>query len=99
MRLLLLLIVLAAVAFAIYLAVSAHARRRAQAERWRVVTRTAEDGSLRVAVAGPGGERLVKELPPALDGAELTSELRLAREEAFLQAEELNRPAPGERRD
>ena len=57
-----------------------------------MVTRTKEDGTLVVAVGSQGGgERVVRELPPALEGAELTSELRLAREEAQLQADELNR--------
>jgi hypothetical protein len=92
MKLLILVVLLLAIACAVYLVADARAKRSAQGERWRVLTRTAEDGTLRVLVAGPGGgERLVKELPAALEGAELTSELRLAREEAALQAEELNR--------
>ena len=91
-----LLVVLAALALIAYLVLSAQARSRAEAARWRVVTRTASDGTLRVVLEGPeGGERVVKELPPALDGPELTSELRLAREEAHMQAEELNREQRG----
>ena len=84
--------VLAAVALLAWAVMGFQARRSVEQARWRVVTRTAEDGTLRVAIQGPGGgERLVKELPPGLEGPELTSELRLAREEAHLQAEELNR--------
>ena len=86
------LIILAAIAFIVYVVWGATERRRVDAARWRVVTKTASDGSLRVLVEGPGGERLVKELPPGLEGPELTAELRLAREEAALQADELNRP-------
>ena len=67
--------------------------RRPPAPEWRVITRTREDGTLVVAVGSKaGGERVVRELPPGLDGVELASELRLAKEEAQLQAEELNRP-------
>jgi hypothetical protein len=85
-------LVLAVLGLIVWWVLGAQARGRVQAARWRVVTKTAADGSLRVVLEGPGeGERLVKELPPGLEGPELTSELRLAREEAFLQAEELNR--------
>lgn len=60
--------------------------------RWRVVTRTDPDGTLVVALARPGThERVVRALPPALDGYELTAELELAREEAARTAEQLNR--------
>jgi hypothetical protein len=83
------LVVLALLALALYVLLG----RGAKEPEWRVLTRTKEDGTLVVAVGSKrGGERVVKELPPALEGAELTSELRLAREEAQLQAEELNRP-------
>ena len=83
------LVVLALVALALYVLLG---RRPAEPE-WSVVTRTRDDGTLVVTVASRrGGERVVRELPPGLEGAELTSELRLAREEAQLQAEELNRP-------
>ena len=83
------LVVLALLALALYVLLG----RRPPAADWQVVTRTREDGTLVVAVASRrGGERVVRELPPALEGAELTSELRLAKEEAQLQADELNRP-------
>ncbi|HEX2084565.1 MAG TPA: hypothetical protein VHF89_02705 [Solirubrobacteraceae bacterium] len=72
-------------------------RRRADAERWRVVTRTLEDGSRRVVLSGPGGERVVRELPAALDGPALEDELAEARSRAFAEAMRLNQPlaAPG----
>lgn len=64
---------------------------RAQ-RRWRVLTRTQSDGTLVVSVARPGTpERVVRALPPALDGYELAAELELAREEAAMTAEQLNR--------
>jgi hypothetical protein len=82
------LVVLALVALALYVLLG----RRAPEPEWRVVTRTREDGTLVVAVASrAGGERVVRELPPAVEGVELASDLRLAREEAQLQADELNR--------
>ena len=84
-----LLVVGLLLAAAIYVLLS---RRAGPEPAWRVITRTERDGTLIVALRGPeDSERVVKELPPALAGAELTSELRLAREEAELQAEELNR--------
>lgn len=92
MRVVELLAVLAVLALAAWLVLSALSGPRAAAPAWRVVTRTRPDGTLVVAVAGEDGERVVRELPPALEGAELTSELRLARDEAQLQADELNRP-------
>ena len=88
MKLLLILLVLALIAFAVWLLLS----RRRPAPPWEVATRTRSDGTYVVLVRGPGGERVVRELPPALEGAELTAELRLAREEAQAQADELNRP-------
>jgi hypothetical protein len=93
MKLLLLLLVVALVVLAVWLVLTARARQRSVAPAgWRVVTRTLDDGTYVVAVRGEeGGERVVRSLPPALEGAELTSELRLAREEAQLQADELNR--------
>ena len=73
------------------LAAAASAVVRSQ-RRWRVLKRTRADGTLVVAVARPGAtERVIRELPPALEGYELTSELELATEEARLTADELNR--------
>ena len=85
------LVVLALVALAIWFVLSRAAGRPAQ--RWRAVTHTRQDGTYVVGVQGPGGERVVRELPPGLEGYELQSELRLAREEAEAQAAELNRAA------
>ncbi|MBI5106146.1 MAG: hypothetical protein HZB46_14395, partial [Solirubrobacterales bacterium] len=61
------------------------AGRREQGVRWRVDTRTRPDGTLVVAVRrGATDERIVRELPPGMDPAELAAELRLAREDAEL---------------
>ena len=86
------LVVAALLGLAIYVLLGR--REQAQLPEWSVVTRTKEDGSLVVALRGPGGERVIRELPAELSGPDLTSELRLAREEAAFQAAELNR-APG----
>ena len=70
------------------------ARQAQRDDHWRVETSTREDGTLVVSVDGPRGQRrVVRELEPGLDSVELTSELRLAREDARLQADELNRRA------
>ena len=74
------------------IAVRSLSRRRAAAGRWRVVTRTLDDGTRRVMLAGPGGERVVRELPAALDGAALEDELLEARSRAFGEALRLNEP-------
>jgi hypothetical protein len=89
------LVILAAiVAFVVVFARAAMAtRRREPARRWRVDTRTRPDGTLVVALRrDPGDERVVRELPPGLDAAELAAELQLAREDAELALRELNRP-------
>ena len=71
-------------------------RRRAAAARWRVMTRTAEDGTRRVVLAGPGGrERVIAVLPAALEGAALESALLDARSRAFAEALRLNEPRAG----
>jgi len=59
---------------------------------WRVDTLTRPDGSLRVVLARDGAPhaRTVRELPAGMDPLELAGELRLAREDAQLQADELN---------
>jgi hypothetical protein len=66
-------------------------RRRAEAARWRVVTRTIEDGTRQVVLTGPGGERVMRELPATLDGLALETELMDARSKAFAEALRLNR--------
>ena len=68
-------------------------RRRAEASRWHVVTRTVDDGSRLVVLTAPGGgERVMAELPAALDGAALESALLDARAKAFSEALRLNEP-------
>jgi hypothetical protein len=70
-------------------------RRRAVARRWRVVTKTLEDGQRRVLLAGPGArERVVAEFPATLAGAALESALLDARSKAFGEALRLNERAP-----
>jgi hypothetical protein len=91
MKVVVALIVLALIALAIYLVLTA--MTRAREVPWKVITHTREDGTYVVAVRSEGGERVVRELPPALEGYDLASELRLAREEAQAQADELNRSA------
>ena len=60
---------------------------------WRVDTVTRPCGALAVVLRRDDcdNERTVRGLPAGMDGVELASELRLALEEARLQAEELNR--------
>jgi len=60
---------------------------------WRVDTVTRVDGSLSVVLARDGAPhaRTVRELPAGMDPIDLAAELRLAREEGELQADELNR--------
>jgi hypothetical protein len=77
------------------LAGRSYLRRRAAAGRWRVVTRTLEDGSRCVVLAGPGGERVIRELPATLDGPALEDELMEARSRAFGEALRLNEPLAG----
>ena len=79
-----------------WVVVRAVLRRRADAHRWRVVTRTREDGSrLVVLVAPTGAERVIRELPAALHGAALETALRDARSLAFGEALRLNEPPAG----
>jgi hypothetical protein len=86
---------LATVALAGCLCVRAVLRRRAVASRWRVVTRTLEDGERLVLLAGPGGrKRVVAEFPASLAGAALESALLDARSKAFGEALRLNERAP-----
>ena len=80
----------------VWLALRAVLRRRAEANRWRVLTRTLEDGRRLVVLIAPGGdERVIRELPAALHGAALESALRDARSLAFGEALRLNEPAAG----
>jgi hypothetical protein len=79
----------------LYLGIGAWLRDRAErAGHWRVETVTKPGGAIEVQLVREGAEhpRVVRELPADMDPIELTSELRLAREDARLQAHELNRP-------
>lgn len=90
------IIVLGLVALAVWLFLAAHSHRH-EAREWQVTTRTVRDGTLLVGLRGPGSEKVVRELPPSLEGEDLQRALRLARADAQRQADALNR-ASGERR-
>lgn len=85
-----------AVAVLLYVLLSAwlasRARRRGP---WHVDTVTRPCGALAVVLRreGSDNERTVRGLPTGMDAVELASELRLALEDAQMQAEELNRSA------
>lgn len=94
MRLLVVLVCIAAIAGLLYVLMTAWLRERAQRHGpWRVETVTRPGGALAVLLVRAGSEhvRTVRELPADMDALELASELRLAREDAQLQASELNR--------
>ena len=79
-----------------WLVLRAVLRRRADANRWRVATRTLGDSRRLVVLAAPrGGEGVIRELPAALDAAALESALRDARSLAFTEAMRLNKPLAG----
>ena len=79
-------------ATAISAAVSRSRAAREAGTRWRVDTHTRDDGTLVVSLRrGHEAERVVRELPPGMDPVELASELQLAREDAELAVQELNR--------
>jgi Kef-type K+ transport system membrane component KefB len=93
-RLVILLLCVVAVASILYVLLSAWLAERARRHGpWRVETVTRPGGELAVIVLREGSEhvRTVRELPAGIDSVELASELRLAREDAQLQADELNR--------
>lgn len=93
MRLVVALACVLAVATLLYAALTAWLGESARRHgRWRVETVTRPGGALAVLLVRTGSEhaRTVRELPPDMDSIELASELRLAREEAELQAAELN---------
>ena len=94
MRLVVVLVCIVAVAALVYVLLSAWLSARARRDGlWRVDTIARRDGSLTVVLVDDrsGQVATVRELPPAMDSIDLASELRLAREEARLQADELNR--------
>jgi len=89
------------VATLVYVALTAWLGERANSRgRWRVETVTRPGGAVAVVLVRSGSEhaRTVRELPPDMDSIELASELRLAREDAELQAAELNDDARSGRR-
>ena len=90
-----LIVVLFVVGLAATAIAAAMARSRAARDaghRWRVDTHTRNDGTLVVSLRrGREAERVVRELPPGMDPIELASELQLAREDAELAVQELNR--------
>ena len=88
------LICIAAVGTLVYVVLAAWLAGRARrGGPWRVDTIAARDGVLAVVLTRDGGEHVVtiRELPVTMEAYELASELRLAREDAELQAAELNR--------
>ena len=59
---------------------------------WEPTTYTEPDGTMIVAIKKAGNKaRVVKELPPGIDSAEFQAELRIAVEDAELQARAANR--------
>ena len=91
MDLLVALIVVGLVALAIWLFLTAHSHRH-DAKAFQVTSRTrSDDGTLLVGIRGPDGEQVVREIPPTLTGADLQRAVRLARDQAQQQADELNR--------
>jgi len=92
-KLLLIVVLVVALASLLYLGLQAFLLDRARSPGpWRVRTITRDDGALVVMVVrGHESSRTVRELPADLDPIELASELRLARDEAQMLAEELNR--------
>ena len=93
MRLLVALACVLAVAGLLYVLLTAWQGDRARnRDRWRVETLAKPDGTLAVLVVRAGSEhaRTIRELPPDINSIELASELRLAREDAEMQAAELN---------
>jgi len=92
-RLVVVLVCIAAVTALVYVLLTAWLAGRARGQGpWRVDTIARPDGSLEVVLARDGQHaHTVRELPAGMDAAELAAELRLAREDARLQADELNR--------
>ena len=94
MRLVVTLVCIGAATMLVYVVLTAWLAARARrGGPWRVDTITRSDGSLPVVLKRDGvpHARTVRELPAGMDPIELAGELRLAREDARLQADELNR--------
>ncbi len=93
MRLVVTLVCIGAVTMLVYVVLTAWLAARARRDGpWRVDTITRPDGSLAVVLKRDGTPhtRTVRELAADMDPLELAGELRLAREDARLQADELN---------
>jgi hypothetical protein len=92
-RLVVVLVCIGGVTTLVYVLLTAWLAARARRDGpWRVDTIARPDGSLEVVLTRDGRPaRTVRELPGDMDAIELASELRLAREDARLQADELNR--------
>jgi hypothetical protein len=93
-RLVVVLVSVAAVATIVYVLLTAWLAARARrGGPWRAETVARADGSLAVVLVRDDDPhvRTVRELPRDLESIELAAELRLAREDAELQADELNR--------
>lgn len=94
MRLAVTLVCIVAATALVYVVLTAWVAARARrGGPWRVDTITRPDGSLAVVLARDGAAhaRTIRELPAGMDPVELAGELRLAREDAQLHADELNR--------
>ena len=94
MKVLLIVVLVIAIASLLYLGLQAYLVDRARRPSpWRVQTVTREDGTIAVLVLRGRDDhaRTVRELPADLDSMDLAVELRLARDEAQLIADELNR--------
>ena len=90
MGLALVLLFVVVMASLLYLGLQGYLGDRARRSRWKVQTITREDGTLVVIVLRGPHVRVVRELPTYLEGADLAGELREARDEAQLLADELN---------
>ena len=94
MRLVVVLVCIVAVSALLYVLLTAWLAARARrGGPWRVDTIARPDGSLEVVLARDGQHPVtVRQLPAGeMEATELAAELRLAREDAQLQADELNR--------
>jgi hypothetical protein len=94
MRAAVVLVSVVAVAGLLYVLLSAWLASRARRQGpWRVDTVARRGNVLAVVLERDGAqhEHTVRELPAGMDAVELASELRLALEDARMQAEELNR--------
>jgi hypothetical protein len=91
MRVVIVLVVVIAVAVFIAMALAAlRDRARSAKALWRVTNRTLPDATIVVGIARGDEFREVKAIPPA-EATDVVADVRLAREDAEMLAEELNR--------